>query len=565
MSTARLDLTYPAILTLFKGHLQSGQTETRAFLSWFLEHYYRLEMESAQDTVCDGPDDKGIDGIYINHDLERVDVFQSKLYQTMRKTVGDAALKTFAGALDQLATADGVRHVEEKTANQELRGLLASEGVATLIADGYELRGIFVTNATKDVNAKSYLESRRDIQLFDGSYLNANWVPPGQSNPVDGSIQFHLDGLGHIVYRTPEAEVFIASLLASELVEMAGLESQELFAWNVRQALGKTKVNKAIAESVRVQPEHRNFLFYHNGLTILAEDAAVEDDMLQIDRYTVVNGCQSLSTLYDNRQNISDELRLLARVVKLAPEDELAVRITHHSNNQNAINARDLQSNSVIQRRLQQDFRDTFGKQLGYEIKRGQQADCEEVITNDYAGKLLLAFDLEQPWACHQSYKLFDELHSAIFGRPEANASRIATIHALKLAVGESLSGMKDRLLASYNLTPYFMLYILKEVLRDDSQGKSFILDPSDALEKLGIDGITRMVRPVVDDLVVDFDAEVQDRRENPDVELDYKRDLKSPTAVKKLKGGIIPSFVKAIRRGRATSFAEEYEEAMTE
>jgi hypothetical protein len=77
--------------------------------------------------------------------------------------------------------------------------------------------------------------------------------------------------------------------MASELVTLSGIENQSLFAWNVRQALGKTKVNKAIAESVKDLDEHKNFLLYHNGLTILAEEVALnEDDTLAIDRYTVV-------------------------------------------------------------------------------------------------------------------------------------------------------------------------------------------------------------------------------------------------------------------------------------
>lgn len=80
-----LDLTYPNILGNFGQHMVPGRLESRAFLAWFLEHFYRLDENEAQDTVCDGPDDKGIDGIYINANLERVDVFQTKLYQNTEK------------------------------------------------------------------------------------------------------------------------------------------------------------------------------------------------------------------------------------------------------------------------------------------------------------------------------------------------------------------------------------------------------------------------------------------------------------------------------------------------
>src|SRR3546814_12131882 len=75
-----LNLIYPNILKHFGRHLISGRTESRAFLGWFLENYYRLDETDAQDSICDGPDDKGIDGISVDNNIERIDVFQTTLY-----------------------------------------------------------------------------------------------------------------------------------------------------------------------------------------------------------------------------------------------------------------------------------------------------------------------------------------------------------------------------------------------------------------------------------------------------------------------------------------------------
>ena len=71
---------------------------------WFLKNYYRLDEINAVDAVCDGMDDKGIDGIYVDHNLETVDVFQCKLVQNATKTLGDTQLKEFVGTLSQFAT-----------------------------------------------------------------------------------------------------------------------------------------------------------------------------------------------------------------------------------------------------------------------------------------------------------------------------------------------------------------------------------------------------------------------------------------------------------------------------
>ena len=282
------------------------------------------------------------------------------------------------------------------------------------------------------------------LTIRDRDYLESNWIDPNDKSPQGSEITFHLEGLGMIRYKTPEAEAYFAPLLATELINLEGIESQALFDWNVRQSLGKTKVNKAIASSVADRFEHKNFLLYHNGLTVIAEAVDAAEDTITLRGYSVVNGCQSLSTLYGNRSKISPELRLMAKIIKISPNDDLSAKITRHSNNQNAINARDLQSNSVTQRRLQQEFKDAFQTAFGYEIKRGEVLDCEYLITNELAARMLLAFDLEQPYSCHQSYRYFDDLHSEIFNRPEVNAHRIVALLALHEAVAEGLDSLSS-------------------------------------------------------------------------------------------------------------------------
>src|SRR3546814_13315569 len=115
-----------------------------------------------------------------------------------------------------------------------------------------------ITNVNEDASAVAYLASRSDISVFDGAALNDNWVPPGEAAPVHNAMTFRLDGLASIQYKTPDATVYVAPLLAGELVEMAGLQRGELFVWNVRQTLGKTKVKTANAERVNEQPEQKN-------------------------------------------------------------------------------------------------------------------------------------------------------------------------------------------------------------------------------------------------------------------------------------------------------------------
>ena len=48
-----LDLTYPEILQTIGDHVMKERTESRAFLAWFLQHFYRLDETEVYDCICD--------------------------------------------------------------------------------------------------------------------------------------------------------------------------------------------------------------------------------------------------------------------------------------------------------------------------------------------------------------------------------------------------------------------------------------------------------------------------------------------------------------------------------
>ena len=556
------NLTYPSILERFGAHRAKGRSESGAFLAWFLEHYYHLDEQTSQDSVCDGPDDKGIDGIYVDDNLERVDVFQAKLYQNTDKTVGDRSLRDLAGTLDQLTNVEKVNDILQSTGNVELRSLIEHEHVREKIKDGYGVKGVFLTNAPADHSAYQYISRDTRIVMFDATRLSDAYVSTGSTGPVSGEAELDVGGFNVIRYQTPEATVLVAPLLASELVQLEGIQNGALFDWNVRQSLGRTKINKAISQSVQDQSEHVNFLLYHNGLTILTTKLEHEGDSISLSGYSVVNGCQSLTSLYENRDKITSDLRILGRLIQLPPNSDLAALITRHSNNQNSISARDLQSNSAIQQRLQTDIHLKFPN-FFYEIKRGEREPKGKactVITNEDAARLLLAFDIGQPWSCHQSYKLFDELHNAIFARPEVNADRVVALYHAYLAVLDVLPRVEPEVLGKYRLVQFFLLSVLRTAMESDEVGVSFCQDPAPFMEVPDWEArLHHCFSRVLADLVIDLNAEIEERRESG-APFDYKRELKSPQSVRALQQSIIPMYKKAVDRGRATGFGAEWE-----
>ena len=558
-----IDLTYPTILRNFEHILRRGRTESRAFLQWFLQHYYRLEDVQAEDAICDGSDDKGVDGIFIDDNFERIDVFQARLNQNNAKTLGDTQLKEFSGTLIQFNNAETLETLANTTANKELRRLILEDGVLRALKSGYTVRGVFITNARRDANAIAYLEVHSQLTLYDADALAKLYIPPEATPPIASPAIFDVSGFDCAEYNVGTVKMLLAPLRAVDLIQLEGLSNQQLFSWNVRGGLGQTKVNKDIAKSIGTPTEHPNFLLFHNGLTILCEALNRHDDQIEIQGYVVVNGCQSLTTLYQNRTRLTTELRLLARLIQLPPSDDLATKITHHSNNQNAITARDLQSNSEIQRRLQNEFSAKFSGTVFYQIKRGEIApDGARVIDNADAGRILLAFDLREPWSCHQTYKVFDELYAKIFARPEVNAFRILAFQTVCDVVVDCCQSIENKLLAEYGLTRYFLLFLLREALEGDEMGKEFCKNPEALFkEPDGERRLTQAIKRVASDLIVDLNAEVKERKERGAM-FDFKSDFKSPNAVRDLAKAIVPMFQKAVSRGRATSFEEEWRKA---
>ena len=294
-----IDFTYPKVLDIL-GPIAKGRTESHALLVWFLMHFMRLDDTEAQDAVCDGPDDKGIDGIYVDTNLETVFVLQCKLVQNDKRTLGDTQIKEFIGTLSQLGSPEDVLTLQESTSNAELSHLLESEQIGAKIDDGYKVIGIFVTNIGRDSNATTYLSGRDDVQLFDKEELERRYIPVGPSEATGASVAFDVFGYDYSQYKIGDVKVLFAPLKARELVMLDGIENSELFARNVRGSLGRTKVNRDIAKSIDDPDEHKHFLLFHNGLTVLCEELNNADDKITIAKYSVVNGCQSLTSLYDH-------------------------------------------------------------------------------------------------------------------------------------------------------------------------------------------------------------------------------------------------------------------------
>lgn len=552
------DLEYSKLVRLVKKYTDKGRTESQAFLNWFLENIFRLDETTAEDCICDQRNDKGIDAIYVDSTAEEILIFQSRIAQNPTKTLGDTSLKEFLGSLAQLSTPENIQMLLQGHANPEVKRLLGTLKIADHLAKGFQLVGIFVTNAVKDTNAIEYLQHHDSIRVYDAEVIAAEYIDLDSAGGSTGEISLDCYGINPLQLTAGSAKVIVTAALATDLVGCSGIEDGSVFSQNVRLDLGRTSVNKDIEKSIEDKKEHLLFPLYHNGITILCNSAEISGDKVRIKDYRVVNGAQSLSALYRKRACLSSDLKILTRIIEIQ-DPELALKITHNSNNQNAIKARDLRSNSLLQMRLSKEFESFGGNRYGFEIKRGQPPKTEEVISNEWAGRLLLAFDLQEPWACHQPYKIFDELYEKIFGRPSVTAKRIVVVSEIMKVIEQKLGSLDNKLFAHYSLTRFFILYVVSQILQLDEMGKAIYQNPAIVFDKKeGLEALRTCIGKVVDDIVIDINAEAKEVGDA----FDYKNLLKSPAQAKALAEKVIGTYVKLVARGRIDAFSSEWRKA---
>ena len=547
------DLRYEFLKPLLSPYEDKGREESAAFLNWVLENIFRLDPVAADDVICDRPNDRGIDGIYADHDQEEILVYQTKVRQR-ESSIGDGPLRELAGALSQLADAESVQALLDGGGNQELKNVLQRNNIKSLVAQGYRVLGLFVSNQPLDVNGLEFLNQDANLRVYDRIRIASEYIDIETEGGITGACTFDASYVEPMVIKTGDkATTYIFPVLASELVAMQGIDDGTLFSQNVRQSLGNTKVNKALKTSVLDDKQHQNFPLYHNGVTILCSDAHYSSGNLTISNYVVVNGAQSISTFKKVSDRLSSDLRVLAKVVQLR-DPELARRITINSNNQNAIRPRDLKSTNEIQLRLRKEFENVMEGQFHLEIKRGQKSrKGATVITNEEAGRLLLAFDLSEPESCHQVYKLFDEKYSDIFARPAVNASRIILIHQVINQIQDALEDIEYRPLAKYGLTRFFLLSVVNSLMNDDKVAKEYVRNPKAVFEDGKVDALCSAVRQILSAVIIDLNYEVDDLGEK----FDYKSDLKSPSKIRELEGKLLRSYEKDIARNKAPSLSE--------
>jgi hypothetical protein len=222
----------------------------------------------------------------------------------------------------------------------------------------------------------------------------------------------------HIEDKGDFGRAWIGSISASELQRLHKAHGDTLFAGNIRLFLGARKggINEQIIKTAKEDPG--NFWALNNGITIVADSAesipsSGVSSSLKIKRFSIVNGCQTTSSLV--RAEASAKAKVLVRVI--VAKATLRSDIVRYNNSQNAVRIWTVRAADSLQEQLRAEFKavniDYAPKQQGSRKKKNKSIIELDKVTQ-YLASVESAFLLQ---AIDNKSELFDEPYQKLFRR----------------------------------------------------------------------------------------------------------------------------------------------------
>ena len=222
-----------------KPYARRAPTESLQFLRWVLEHIFRQDPQDADDACVDAKQDKGVDGILVNDVLEEIYVFQAKIKQKDKATLGDTELKEFVGTLKQFATPDTVQALLDGKANDALKAAISRNDIKVKLSRGYVVEGIFCTNVLINDDGTAYAETLKNVSVYDASRICSEYVDVDAPTGIPEKFTFDTSDSEVIKYQTSEgvsARIFLANAL--QMTHLQGIADGSLF-WSQRAVVAR--------------------------------------------------------------------------------------------------------------------------------------------------------------------------------------------------------------------------------------------------------------------------------------------------------------------------------------
>jgi len=469
---------------------QNFSNDGQRFVAWYLRRVLLRDPIAARDDITDGANDKQIDALVVDDEERRVLIIQGKFIGT--RQVDAEPLREVLGAWIRLQDLPSL----QQDCNEKLKQKL--EAVRRAIEDEYSIDFELLTTGTlteaAQADLKAFGERLEESEDFAANvYLVDTEVLQTRLSEAEAQ---ELPLLEHTISLDPSrtlittlggAQTVLAVLPLKECLKLPGIVDGRLFRKNVRQSLGATnKVNRALRATINGE-RVRDFFFYHNGITALCDSMKMSEDRtrLTVRGLSVVNGCQSLSTIFSASERVrsreAGDACILFRVYEI-PDRGLADRISINTNSQSAVKPRDLRSNDKVMVGLKRAFELRYPDGF-FMTKRGEErpADKDSAKTIDAAilAKMIMAWHCQRPNISYNEKKLFDEHYKTVF-RTGYDPTSMLALQVWLNAIDQAWSNLalNDVLKAGRAYVKFHVLFSISALISTANRQPTMVIEP---------------------------------------------------------------------------------------
>lgn len=477
-------------------YVKNYPNDGQRFVAWYLRNIHNLDTFEAKACITDGAGDKQIDAVYIDDQSSTIYIIQGKFYKG--DTVDAEPLREVTSSWIQIKNLAKL----QEAANEKLQAKISE--IATALEDDYEVCFELITTSGLTDSAKSDLAAFQaelaesetlsaNLVLVDNETLQARYDEALNRNRPYINYEFSIEQGKYMEMQIGATRAVIAAIPLKECIKIPGIKDGTLFRKNVRQSLGTgNKVNKGIARTLRNNPEE--FFFLHNGITAICSSIKIINGTMSVKELNVVNGCQSLSTIYncsESVRNVSDAY-IMFRFYEIS-NAERADEISTCTNSQSAVKARDLRSNDKYVLAMKKAYERHFTD--GYFItKRGENADpvkynTAHIVDLTSLGKQLIAWHSQRPTISYSESRIFDKYFEQLFHR-EYSPEKVQALSDLYKEVyknwgNDNPLGLNEALIALKAYAPYHHLFAVSVLFCEINKMQDLVPNPAVAMQKL--------------------------------------------------------------------------------
>lgn len=503
MSSARYQTDYALVAESARTDEAGGLAKERSvLLLWFLRNVIGVDDLDAYEFICDGDDDGGVDALYLesstgDEDHETLVVYQSK-YTEGPTNVGPNSLTKLLSIVSQFKTAAALKGFLAGKVEPKLRDLITRFELLRKLEDGWyddgrlRIRLVLVTSGILNGPAQQLVDATNEaervgyLSVYDLRRLGPLARAVAAPTARQGTLDVPCTAQERVLVGTAPNRVAMAAVRAEDLVHWPGIDDRTLFELNVRRELRRNKVRVQLDGAIRRQHEHKDFLAYHNGLTVVCDEIIEEPDKLVVHNASVVNGAQSAVAFAraSDEGELTTDLRIFVKFVEVKERPQLAKEVSWRSNTQTAVNARNLVALGGPQARLAREFQDEYPGVL-YQIRPDatlDSADTRKVIANDEAAQLLCAVYNAMPWLAVKRLILFESENHALIFNEEITAAHVMLCDIIREAVDAEAALFPELYRKSWRLTRMVAVYLVAQILRSDPKLETILTDPASAV-----------------------------------------------------------------------------------